>query len=274
MAPLISVVMAARNAEGTIGAAIRSVLDQDLDDFELLVVDDRSEDRTAVIAAGFRDPRVRCLRTRDGEGRGAARNEAVAVAAGRLLAIADADDVSLPHRFAVQASYLAEHPEIHAVGAQIAAFGSWGGPVVRYRYPVDRRAVQARIQRHRMPLAHAAAMFRTDTVRVLGGYDTACVRCQDYELVLRLPPGSVAAADEVLVHYRSARYPQLAYCRENARYHRLARARAAAKLAGAVPPELAEIARLPRRVGWLVDDTARWLVGRMVEPLRTGRRLR
>jgi hypothetical protein len=92
--------------------------------------------------------------------------------------------------------------------------------------------------------------------------------------VLRLPPRSVAAVDEVLVHYRSARHPRLRYCRENALYGRLARARAAAKLAGVAPPELVELAGLPRRVGWAVDDTARWLAGRAVEPLRTGRRLR
>jgi teichuronic acid biosynthesis glycosyltransferase TuaG len=270
--PVVSAVMAARNAESTIAAAIRSVLDQDFDQFELLVVDDGSTDRTAAVAASFRDPRIAVHRIR-AAGRGAARNEALRHARGRYLAITDADDLSLPRRFDVEVRELDRRVDLHAIGAQMARFGSWGGPTVELRYPVEPAAAAERLARHRMPLAHAATMFRTDTVRALGGYDTECVRCQDFELLLRMPPLSVGGVDDVLVHYRSERSPRLSYAVENALYGRLAVARATAKREGRPPPTLRQFAGPGRRIGWAAFEAARWAALAATARRRRGRRL-
>jgi succinoglycan biosynthesis protein ExoO len=99
--PDVTVLVAAHNAETTLGAAVASALAQAID-VEVLVVDDASGDRTRAVAAalGARDPRVRLLaRDRNG-GAGAARNTGLDAARGRFVAILDADDTMKDGRLA------------------------------------------------------------------------------------------------------------------------------------------------------------------------------
>jgi glycosyltransferase involved in cell wall biosynthesis len=91
----ISVIVAAYNAEKTLSEALTSVFAQTYGDWELVVADDCSTDRTAEIASGFGE-RVKVVRTPTNSGPSAARNLAVASANGELLAILDADDYWLP----------------------------------------------------------------------------------------------------------------------------------------------------------------------------------
>ena len=97
-APLVSVITAAYNAEAFIGETIASVKAQSLTDWELLVADDASADRTATIvaAAAAEDPRIRLLRLEKNGGVARARNAALAAARGRFIAFLDRDDLWLP----------------------------------------------------------------------------------------------------------------------------------------------------------------------------------
>jgi glycosyltransferase involved in cell wall biosynthesis len=90
-APDLSVVMPARDAAGTVEAAVRSVLDHADGLLEVVVVDDGSSDGTAQVGEVLADPRVRVLEGR-GIGPAAARNDGVAAARGDLIGFADADD--------------------------------------------------------------------------------------------------------------------------------------------------------------------------------------
>src|SRR5437764_627301 len=99
--PCVSVIVIAYNGEAYLAQAIDSVLAQSFQDFELLVVDDGSSDRTRPIAEAFRAatrPRVRVLAHADGGNRGmsAARNLGLSQARGEFIAFLDADDVWLP----------------------------------------------------------------------------------------------------------------------------------------------------------------------------------
>src|SRR5690348_9715426 len=89
-APRASVVIPTYNAAGFIHRTISSVLDQDFDDIEVIVVDDGSTDATASIVETF-DDRVRLIR-QSNAGVAAARNRAIAVARGELVAFLDHDD--------------------------------------------------------------------------------------------------------------------------------------------------------------------------------------
>lgn len=95
---LVSIIVPAWRASGTIGDTIESVLAQTHGDWEMLVADDCSPDDTRAIVAGWaaRDPRIRLLALEKNGGPAAARNAALAAARGRWLAFLDSDDVWLP----------------------------------------------------------------------------------------------------------------------------------------------------------------------------------
>lgn len=101
--PVVSVVMPCRDGGDFLEPAVRSVLNQDLRDVELIVVDDGStDDSVAVISRlAARDRRLRLLRTAGGRGPGVARNLGIDAARGRYLAFADADDQVLPGAYSV-----------------------------------------------------------------------------------------------------------------------------------------------------------------------------
>jgi glycosyltransferase involved in cell wall biosynthesis len=108
--PTVSIMMPAYNAELYIGEAIESAISQTYPDWELIIVNDGSRDRTAEIAASYADERIRLVHQENG-GESAARNHALSLARGEWLAFLDADDQYLPDHLAVAASYLENHPE-------------------------------------------------------------------------------------------------------------------------------------------------------------------
>lgn len=117
--PLVSVIIAAWNAEDTLGYAIRSILNQSYRNIEVLVADDASGDQTAEQMREFcDDPRVRAFRSADNQGPYNIRNQLIAQARGELITFHDADDLALPHRIATQVS------AIVAKTAQVS-MGSW-----------------------------------------------------------------------------------------------------------------------------------------------------
>lgn len=95
---LVSVVIPAYNAEQYVGEAIKSVLEQTYNDYEIIVVNDGSADRTADVVKGFKDERINLINHSSNRGVGAARNTAIEAARGRWIALLDADDKWLPVR--------------------------------------------------------------------------------------------------------------------------------------------------------------------------------
>ena len=93
MAPEVTIVMPAYNAESTVHAAIESCLSQTMDDWELIVVDDASTDATAEIVSSVEDDRILLLRQTQNRGPGYCRNVALEMTAGRWITVLDADDL-------------------------------------------------------------------------------------------------------------------------------------------------------------------------------------
>jgi glycosyltransferase involved in cell wall biosynthesis len=98
------------NDERYVGAAVQSILSQTFREFEFVIVDDGSTDRTAEIVEAFRDPRIRLIRA-DHAGYLGALRRATAEATGVLLARMDSDDLCPPDRIAKQMKFMNEHPE-------------------------------------------------------------------------------------------------------------------------------------------------------------------
>lgn len=100
--PLVSVILPTRNRAQILPRAIKSVLSQTYHHFELLVVDDGSDDNTPDVVQGFADPRIRYIRHEIFLGPGAARNEGNAAARGEFIAFLDDDDEFSPNKLSIQ----------------------------------------------------------------------------------------------------------------------------------------------------------------------------
>ena len=108
MQELVSVVMPAYNAEKYISEAIQSVLNQTYRNFELIIVDDGSTDKTWQIIQSYNDSRIIAIRHQQNKGVAEARNTALNIAKGKWVALIDADDVWLPERLEKLAGILEE----------------------------------------------------------------------------------------------------------------------------------------------------------------------
>jgi glycosyltransferase involved in cell wall biosynthesis len=116
--PELSIVLPSYNHAAFIAAAVRSVLTQTYRDFELIVVDDGSTDRTLSILGRFNDARMRIL-TQDNRGAHAAINRGLGEAAGRYLAILNSDDMLHPRRFETLVPILKENPRLGLVSSYV-----------------------------------------------------------------------------------------------------------------------------------------------------------
>ena len=127
--PLVSVVLPFLNAERYLAEAVRSVRGQQLADWELILVDDGSTDRSAQIARDLaaQDDRIRnvCHPGRENRGRSASRNLGVAHATAPYVAFLDADDVSTPNKLAEQVDVLKNMPDVAMVAGAILYWYSW-----------------------------------------------------------------------------------------------------------------------------------------------------
>jgi glycosyltransferase involved in cell wall biosynthesis len=110
--PTISVCLVTYNHERYVAESIRSILDQTFDDFELIVVDDGSTDRTPEVIAAFKDPRIVSIR-QPNSGPSAATNRALEASRGQYVALMTGDDISVPDRLERQlAAYQVGAPRL------------------------------------------------------------------------------------------------------------------------------------------------------------------
>jgi glycosyltransferase involved in cell wall biosynthesis len=113
----ISIGIPIYNAERFLEFAIRSVLNQSLKEFELILSDDGSSDRSLEIAKSFNDPRIKVLSDGINKGMGQRLNEQIAISKGNYFVRMDADDIMFPNRLEIQLSFLQNNPEIDVVGS-------------------------------------------------------------------------------------------------------------------------------------------------------------
>ena len=113
MTPFFSIVVPMYNREAFIGRTLRSCLGQDFSDFEVVVVDDASSDRSVEAVRQFDDPRIRLERHERNRGRCPARNTGLSVARGEWLVFLDSDDELLPGALAaIHQRAVAARPQV------------------------------------------------------------------------------------------------------------------------------------------------------------------
>jgi glycosyltransferase involved in cell wall biosynthesis len=201
--PLVSVIVAAHDAEEFLQAAVRSVLRQTVTDLELLIVDDGSTDGTADLLRRIDDPRLVVLRNEEARGLAGSLNAALDQARGRYVARLDADDVALPRRLERQLSRMRSGSSVAIVGG--GAFELGPGGVVGPLHLMPSGTVACRwASLFSSPFLHPSVLVDRDPLeRHSLRYDTGFLESEDYDLWTRL----LAYADgdnlsEPLVLYR------------------------------------------------------------------------
>jgi glycosyltransferase involved in cell wall biosynthesis len=177
--------MSVFNGGRFLAAAIESVLRQTFHDFEFIVVDDGSTDGSGDVARSFQDPRIAVVR-QENQGIAAALNRAIEMARCEYIARQDADDISLPDRFAAQVRFLDEHPEVAVLGTAARLVDSHGRPFSRFATYVRHERLVKELKRGFCPLMHGSVMLRRQAILEAGGYDPRFERIQDVELWLRM----------------------------------------------------------------------------------------
>lgn len=181
----VTVLLPVRDAEEFVGDALRSCLEQQGADLDVLVVDDGSTDGTLREVERVADGRVRVVEGRRA-GVGAALVTGLAQVSAPFVCRMDADDVCLPGRVRHQLEHLRADPGCGLVGGQVQHMSARGGRLPRLHGDMPQGDRACRLQlAFANCFAHPAVMLRTEAVQAVGGYVATAV-FEDYDLWLRL----------------------------------------------------------------------------------------
>ncbi len=186
------------NAEQYLRTAIESILRQTFTNFEFLIVNDGSTDKSGDILQSYTDPRVKII-TQSQSGLVSSLNRLLDLAQGTYIARMDADDESAPTRFAEQLSWFKENPNGILVGSWTEVMDEDGHEIEQARYPLaDSFCRIALITGN--AFAHGAVMFRRGEYRYRKDYNFA----EDYDLWRRLATlGTIGNMPRYLYHWRT-----------------------------------------------------------------------
>ena len=199
--PRVSALITVFNEETWIAAAVESLLRQDMEDIEILVIDDGSYDRTSEILSGFSDPRLRVLSV-ERIGRAASLQMGLNEARGAFIAILDADDESYPQRLSRQLAFMEAHPEVAWLGCGEERRDSQRSEQAVRHYPETDAATRIMAARC-IPYSHSGVMIRRSVVDDGLNYDPSVPYLIDFEFFLRVAERhKVANLPDVLVMRR------------------------------------------------------------------------
>ena len=203
--PLVSFFAAGRNVQEYVEQAMRSMLDQTVDDFELLMLDDGSSDNTYDIMMGVQDSRVKILRNAEGLGIARSLNRLMAQCQGRYWAHMDADDICTPQRLEKQLQIMQANHDVGLCGGHCMILYPTSIGYLS-KMPVDFEEIKSSLL-FMNPILHPFVMFNGDIFSQLGiQYAEKMVCALDYELYLRIflrhPQVAFANVDDVVGVYR------------------------------------------------------------------------
>jgi glycosyltransferase involved in cell wall biosynthesis len=193
--------MSVLNGAATVGAAVRSIQLQTLQDWELIVIDNGSTDQTGSIVKGFDDPRIRLVREAPGAGLAIRLNQGVALSRGEFIARMDADDVSFPERLARQVERLKLDPKIDVLGCGAVVFTDQADLVGELPVGLTHSEITKRPFRG-FPFPHPTWCGRATWFRD-NPYDSELMKAEDQDLLLRtFRKSNFGSLEAVLFGYR------------------------------------------------------------------------
>ncbi len=194
----VSVILPAYNAEKFIEEGIYSILGQTFSDFEIILIDDHSTDRSVELVRSFHDPRIRLFINEKNEGITACLNKGIALANYELIARMDADDICHPLRLEKQVRFMASHPDCAMVSSWVRLIDEDGAYIrlegTKNKYLYYNLFFECCI-------FHPTVMFRREALEKAGKYRFPFA--EDYELFMRISRQfEIGGIDEPLVDYR------------------------------------------------------------------------
>jgi glycosyltransferase involved in cell wall biosynthesis len=183
--PKVSVLLPVYNGERYIVQSVESILKQSYRDFELIVINDGSTDRTSYLIKGISDTRI-VLIEQENQGLTWTLNNTLKVIKGEYIARQDADDLSHPERFFRQVEFLDSHPEVGLVGSVCLCLDEEGEVIGQTPPLTDAKRLKKILMERGNPFVHGSVMFRKECIGKVGGYRVEMDRAEDYDLWLRI----------------------------------------------------------------------------------------
>ena len=188
MSELVSVIMAAYNAEKYVEQSIVSLQNQTYDNIEIIVCDDYSTDSTFDIISKLAksDPRIKAIRNTENLRAAATRNNCLSLAGGKYVAIQDSDDLSRSDRIELLVKAIEENPEYDFVSSDEALFDE--DPDKPYRIVGHKKTPTKKSFLRGMCFCHAGTLFKKECLTAVGGYPVLekIRRHEDYLLFMNL----------------------------------------------------------------------------------------
>jgi len=186
------------NGEVYLKEAIESILHQTFTNFEFIIINDGSTDRTEDIILSYKDKRIKYIKNKENLKIVRTLNKGIAVSKGAYIARMDADDISMPDRFARQVDYMESFPKIDVCGCYTKVIG--GIPYCQ-KFPIDSDSIKAALIFY-TSLPHPALMIRS-TFFKNKKYDEGFQNAEDYRLwSLGIKDSHYHNIPDVLLHYR------------------------------------------------------------------------
>lgn len=204
--PLVSILMPARNAEDYISAAIESVIAQTYQNWELIILNDCSSDKTVAIVKKFqkKDNRLKLVNNNRKLGIGASVNKILKIAHGDFIARMDADDLMFPERLEKQVEFLRLNPQIGLVGSYMVEIDERGTIYGLRKVPTTHKYIKEKLYTSQT-IQNPSLMMNLDSISKKELYfDNALSPVDDLDFLFRQIQDNVLTANipEILMAYR------------------------------------------------------------------------
>lgn len=199
--PKITVLMSVYNSQEFLKDAIESILNQTFKDFEFLIIDDGSNDKSLEIISSYHDRRIVLINNEMNMGLAKSLNKGLHLAKGKYIARMDADDIALPFRLDRQFTFMEENTEVDICGSWVQTIGD--GVENIWRHPTSNDEIKVQLL-FNSALVHPSVFMRKKSIFDKGlFYNESIKRAQDYELWSRVAiTGEMRNIPEVLLKYR------------------------------------------------------------------------
>lgn len=201
MSPKLTVLMTVYNVEKYIRRAVFSILNQTFREFELIIINDGSTDRTEAIISSFKDKRIRYYKNEQNLGISISLNKGIALTNGKYAARMDGDDICYPNRLGKQMAFLDQHEDHGLAGSWYYVINNNGSlRTVRRKDTEDENIRLSMLFENQF--IQSSVMMRTDLLKEIR-YDPELEVCEDYDLFMKIMGKSkVANIPEELITYR------------------------------------------------------------------------